>query len=340
MREEGSVAANSSGSALGARTAEVWTLVCIYLGGSLGCLLGALRPFSPDAPVTLSFAFSGISAVGALVLWLVSDRFGRPLLIGGVVLGVVVISVVIANVATVQGASLTAFAYLWAAVYSAHFFSRRQALAQAGLISICYATALAVNDLPGAGKTYVVVVGTVWAAVTVLTNVVSKMRDQADTDQLTGLLNRAGFRTAAEREHALARRTGLPLSLAVIDLDGFKAVNDSHGHAAGDRMLGLIAEKWRAALRECDLIGRHGGDEFVLLLPATAPDVAGIVLDRLRAISPLAWSAGVAAWDRAESLDECLGRADQALYRAKVLRPPRLPEQRGQPAPRPATLGK
>jgi len=340
MREEGSVTAKRSGSALGARTAAVWTLAGIYLGGSLGCLLGAVRPYSPYAPVTLSYVFAGLASVVALLIWLLGDRFGRPFLIGGLVLGVTMISVVIASVATPQGAAVTAFAYLWAAVYAAYFFSRRQALAQAALISLGHASALLVNDLPGGAKTYVVVVGSVWAAVTVLSNVVARLREQADTDQLTGLLNRAGFRTAAEREHALARRTGLELSLAVIDLDGFKAVNDRHGHAAGDRMLATIAEKWRSALRECDVVGRHGGDEFVLLLPATSPVGTDIVLDRLREISPLAWSAGVAAWDRAETLDDCLGRADQELYRAKVLRPPLLPEQRGQPATRPAALGK
>ena len=277
---------------------QVWTLAGLYLGGSLGALLGALSPFSPEAPVTLSFACSALAAVVALLLWVFGDCFGRSLLTAAVMLGVGMISVIIANVATPEGAAVTAFAYLWVAVYSAHFFSRRQAWAQAGLISLCYAIALLVNDVPAAAKTYVVVVGTVWAAVTVLSNVVTKMREQADTDQLTGLLNRAGFRAAAEREHALAARTGTPLALVVLDLDGFKAINDRHGHATGDRVLSELAVSWRRGLRTSDVLGRHGGDEFVLLLPATTPSGAEVVLDRLRTSSPLAWSAGVAGWDR------------------------------------------
>ena len=323
---------------LAQRRPEVWSLACLFVGGSVGCLLGAISPFSPEAPVTLSYAFSGMAAIVALLLWLFGDRFGRPLLTAGLVLGVLVVSVVIANVATAQGAAVTAFAYLWAAVYAAHFFSRRQAWVHAGLISIGYATALQVNDLPGAGKTYVVVVGTVWAAVTLLSNVVSRMREQADTDQLTGLLNRAGFRSAAEREQALATRTGTPLSIVVLDLDGFKAINDRDGHAAGDRALSELAASWRAALRTSDILGRHGGDEFVLLLPATTTAGAEVVLDRLRASSPLAWSAGVAGWDKGDGLDDCLGRADQALYQAKGQRPTQRPQRRTHPVPQQASV--
>jgi len=307
-----------------ARPPEVWTLAGIFLGGSVGCMLGAIAPYSPDAPIALSWVCSILAAVVALVTWLVGARGGRTLLVGGVAVGIVVISVIIANVATPQGAAVTSFAYLWAAVYAAHFFSRPLALGTAGLISICYGAALVINDIPSASKTYVVVVGTVWAAVGALSNVVSRMREQADHDQLTGLLNRAGFRAAAEREHALASRTGASLTLVVLDLDGFKTINDRHGHAAGDRALTDLARQWRAALRTSDILGRHGGDEFVLLLPATTATGTEVVLERLRSGSPLPWSAGVAEWGRDESLDACFGRADQGLYLEKDARSPSL----------------
>ncbi len=308
-------------SLVAARSPETWTLACLYVGGAFGSLLGALAPFSAEAPVTLSYACTVLAVIVAALVWLLGDRLGWLVHNAAVVLGITVISVLIANVATSEGASVTAFAYLWVAVYAGHFFTRRQAWAHAALISVGYAVALLANDLPDARKPYVVVVATVWGAVTVLGNVVARMRYQADTDQLTGLLNRAGFRAAAEREHALATRTGLPLAMVVLDLDGFKAINDRSGHAAGDRTLADLAARWKAALRSCDILGRFGGDEFVLLLPATTPDQAEFVLDRLRASSPLAWSAGVASWERGEILDDCLGRADQSLYRAKGLRP-------------------
>jgi diguanylate cyclase (GGDEF)-like protein len=114
------------------------------------------------------------------------------------------------------------------------------------------------------------------------------------------------------------------LALVVLDLDGFKAINDQSGHAAGDRTLADLAGRWKTALRSSDILGRHGGDEFVLLLPATTPAGAEVMLERLRATSPLPWSAGIAGWERAEGLDDCLGRADQGLYREKAARAPTL----------------
>ncbi len=221
---------------------------------------------------------------------------------------------IVATAATPQGATLTAFAYLLVAVYTAHFFSRREAWLHAGLVSLAYGIAVVVNDVPRIGATYVVVVGTTWAAVTVLGSQVSHMRIQADTDHLTGLLNRAGFRAAAEREHALAARTGTPLAMVLLDLDGFKAINDRAGHAAGDRLLAELAARWKSSLRSCDILGRHGGDEFVLLLPATTPAQAEVALDRLRASTPVAWSAGTASWEKDEGMEECLARADKGLY--------------------------
>ena len=103
----------------------------------------------------------------------------------------------------------------------------------------------------------------------------------------------------------------------MIDLDGFKAVNDWRGHAAGDQMLVELAETWTTRLRRCDVIGRHGGDEFVLLLPATEAAQATRVLERLQDGSPIRWSSGVAQWRLGESFEACLSRADTNLYQAK-----------------------
>ena len=299
------------------RTPETWTLAGLLAGGSVACLLGARFPLSPDTPVPLSYTCAAIAAVLAVLLWFVGDSLGRIALSGALVLGVLGISVIVATAATAQGATLTAFAYLLVAVYTAHFFSRREARLHAALVSVAYAIAVLVNDVPRTGATYVIVVGTVWAAVIVLGSQVSQMRTQADTDQLTGLLNRTGFRAAAEREHAFATRTGAPLAMAILDLDGFKAINDRAGHAAGDRLLADLASRWKASLRTCDILGRHGGDEFVLLLPATTAAQAEIALERLRASTPVAWSAGIAMWEKGEGMEACMLRADQGLYREK-----------------------
>ncbi len=102
--------------------------------------------------------------------------------------------------------------------------------------------------------------------------------------------------------------------MVLLDLDGFKAINDRAGHAAGDRLLAELAVRWKTSLRSCDILGRHGGDEFVLLLPATTPAQAEVALDRLRASTPVAFSAGIACWERDEGMEACLARADKGLY--------------------------
>jgi GGDEF domain-containing protein len=131
-------------------------------------------------------------------------------------------------------------------------------------------------------------------------------------------VTRAAFRCRAEQRMADARRRGEDLTLALIDLDGFKEVNDRHGHAAGDRLLAELARQWSAALAPGDLLGRHGGDEFVLLIGPGRPGRAS-TLERLRSAESAAWTVGAATWD-GEDFEHWLARADAELYRRKPSR--------------------
>jgi diguanylate cyclase (GGDEF)-like protein len=104
----------------------------------------------------------------------------------------------------------------------------------------------------------------------------------------------------------------------VLDLDDFKQINDLRGHVIGDRVLAELGCSWLERLRTGDILARHGGDEFVLLLPATSPDGADAVLERLRVEDvPVTWSVGIAEWLSGESLEECVARADADLYSVK-----------------------
>jgi diguanylate cyclase (GGDEF)-like protein len=153
----------------------------------------------------------------------------------------------------------------------------------------------------------------------------------ARVDPKTGLLNAGTWQREAELEVARAERTRTPLAIAIADIDHFKAVNDRHGHLAGDAALSLISATMSALLRDYDLLGRFGGEEFAICLPHTDPAEAYRVADRLRQkISMISTQApgapavqitisiGVASFESAHrTLDELIAAADAALYRAK-----------------------
>ncbi len=130
----------------------------------------------------------------------------------------------------------------------------------------------------------------VWVAVAILTELNARLRAQAHTDSLTGLLNRTGFAVAAAQQRAMAGRRGEPLSLAVIDLDDFKLVNDRGGHAAGDRLLVEIAGVWTASLRPGDVLARFGGADARLYV-AKEPRRNAIDRDRQAGTVP-SWQPG------------------------------------------------
>jgi diguanylate cyclase (GGDEF)-like protein len=153
---------------------------------------------------------------------------------------------------------------------------------------------------------------------------------QAMRDPLTGLYNRRAFEEIGFREIAGASRTGLPVSVMVFDLDHFKAVNDKHGHSAGDALLKTVANALRSSLRNEDLLCCWGGDEFCALLPRANRDQARIVAERiLRSIGGLTFShqgkeisieisIGIMSEeDHLRSLASLVDLADAALYRAK-----------------------
>ncbi|MEA2482895.1 MAG: hypothetical protein QOC55_842, partial [Thermoleophilaceae bacterium] len=145
------------------------------------------------------------------------------------------------------------------------------------------------------------------------------LREQALTDALTGLANRRHFAQELARETARCTRDRTDFAVAVLDLDGFKQFNDTHGHPGGDHLLRTVTREWSAGLRASDLLGRLGGDEFAITLPVCPPALAlavvGRLQDRTRAL--IASSAGIASLRPGETGEQLLARADAALYEAK-----------------------
>lgn len=141
----------------------------------------------------------------------------------------------------------------------------------------------------------------------------------ARSDALTGLPNRRALDDQLPREIARAVRAGTELCLAIIDIDHFKAYNDTYGHLAGDEVLRDCAAAWDQQLRGEDTIMRFGGEEFLVVLPDCPADDAVEIVERLRAATPdgQTCSAGLAVWEPGETVDDLVARADKALYEAK-----------------------
>jgi diguanylate cyclase (GGDEF)-like protein len=156
----------------------------------------------------------------------------------------------------------------------------------------------------------------------------------AITDSLTGFLNRRGFDDLSSREFERAVRFGRPLSAIMIDIDHFKDINDTYGHVIGDQALSLLARRLQEVLREVDVLGRYGGDEFIALLPETDPETAAAVAERIQSSfhiplvigksgsQPLSLmvsaSFGVAGLnDEIKDIHTLIEKADSASYRAK-----------------------
>jgi diguanylate cyclase (GGDEF)-like protein len=173
---------------------------------------------------------------------------------------------------------------------------------------------------------YVLVLAVGMAGLRTLRRSLEQLAQLAMHDPLTGLINARAFADRLTQELERNRRYPRPLALLYLDLDDFKVINDSHGHQTGDAVLRLVADAMRSSVRQTDVVGRMGGDEFAVLMPETEAAVADGAAQRLAAglrnvfkgTPTVTASIGVVACGTADAnTDELLRRADQAMYDAK-----------------------
>jgi len=306
---------------LGTTSVQRGVLAAIfYLAGGLVVLLAGLAPGAHSGWLVglglTALAVAGASYVlrRSFAYWAtLATSTAGPLLIGiGIVAGD-------GSWASAVAATL----YTFVAIHTALVLRWGHAgLIQVwGLATAGVASQLVAPFLPLAvvAATYLLVCGTLWA---VTTHLVLHVRHEAATDPLTGLANRASFADALAHALATVDRTGEPLSLVALDLDGFKLVNDTRGHAAGDATLVACARAWSSQLRGRDILARTGGDEFIAILPGSGSAPAAQVAARLQGATPddVSCSVGVATWSPGQTGDQLVTAADLALYRDKARR--------------------
>jgi diguanylate cyclase (GGDEF)-like protein len=296
--------------------------IVFWVGGISAVLL--VIPGSHWTRHSIAAAFVGIACavLAAVVRFVWRDHLPTWSLHIDVIIAVVLVSVVAA--VEPSGDLNFAFFYVWISLFAALYFSFRMMLVHIIGTGVAYALVLFVSSpVAQPVASWTIIIGSAAILGAIVETLVSGLRSLSTEDALTHLPNRRSWADRCEEEFERARRSREPLSLASIDIDGFKDVNDREGHAAGDSLLLSFADGWRQMTRGGgDFVARLGGDEFGLLAPGSNERDAARIADRIRGVSPrgVTCSVGVATWNRVESADELLSRADEAMYRSKRAR--------------------
>jgi diguanylate cyclase (GGDEF)-like protein len=294
-------------------------LASLFAAGALVCVPTLMM--NPWAEVwvpgvAVNCLLATLTAVG---LYLFRGSAGPVVRHLGMGSGVIVIALALCYGGGGPATALYAVLYLWVGVYVGAQFTHAVAASYMTFATVTGGFALALVCTPAAaitiGTTTLVTAVVVCVVVTVLTD---RIRELADRDPLTGLPNRRALE--AHLTKLESRRRPQPLALVTLDLDGFKEVNDTQGHAAGDTVLMDVAGCWSSLLRTGDLLARVGGDEFVAVLDGCDAARAADVSERLARATPrpVTVSIGVVCCDGSGSLADQLALADEAVYRSKA----------------------
>jgi len=294
------------------------SLAAIFAAAATITLASLVVPhWARVSDLTIALAAS-IAYPAAALFWFSHGRISPWALHVVIVVGTTLVGTGVYMAGAGPGSATVAFLYVFVALYTAHFFRPRVAAAHIGYAIVSYAVFLGLVHERTAASEWLFVASVVVASGVAVGRLSAEVRALALRDSLTGLGNRWAWEEVLPRQLALASRSRKPLCVALIDVDGFKDLNDRDGHLAGDRVLSETARAWAPEVRASDLLARYGGDEFALLLPDCTIDRAMEIVGRLEEVCQgVTFSTGVARWDGREDGASLLRRADDALYLAK-----------------------
>ncbi|MDA8391694.1 MAG: GGDEF domain-containing protein [Actinomycetota bacterium] len=273
--------------------------------------------FAPGGRAVLE-ALTGVAVVAMAVLALGSSRLQRWMLHASLLVAIAVI-----GTAQTVGGGYVDFAelFIWVATYSALFFTPSATVGYVILSGGVDAVSLTVCDVQHPMLAWFEIVGTGMFVAMVVSALVGDLARSARTDPLLGIPNRRWFDDQLVRELARARRSGNPISVGMLDVDGLKVVNDLQGHDSGDKLLRSLTDAWdRCSRGGADLLARVGGDEFAVLAPGTDASGVELLMARLGEATSgeVTFSWGAATWNGTEDAADLVRRADLAMYRAKA----------------------
>lgn len=304
----------------------------IFLNVVTGTAILSMIPTSHWSRPSLTFFIVGASvAFTVAIAQLIAKRHVRRWMLHANTIFVISLTTVLAEIGK-MGDTDFACLYILIILYASLVFSTKITSIYFATCGVAYFLILTFGkptDNPVAA--WAEIIGTAFVANAVVNGLLREVRRAALEDSLTGLPNHRAWQMRLREEMERSDSTSAPLSMAFIDIDKLKVVNDQLGHEAGDQLLQSLGEAWRASIRSrrSDLLARIGGDEFALIAPGSDAEGIKLVVERLRGHLPfnLTISVGTATWDGSESMGSLTRRADKEMYRAKE-------DRQGQTQPR------
>jgi diguanylate cyclase (GGDEF)-like protein len=299
------------------RPARAALLSLLYAVGGCLSLLDAAWPTHAESTAIQGWIIGFVALAVAGLVWWRGARLTDREVHAALALAALLLAAVASRSVTAVGVVGLGPVIMTLCLYSGWFLPLPAARGQAA-VTLLLATGGALLASPsGIVVPWLVLVVTAAVLTESQGRLAEQVRRAATTDPLTGLANGPAWEAGASRLLSHAVRTGEPVTIAVLDLDHLKEVNNRSGREAGDALLRELTTRWAAELRESDLLGRYGGDEFVLCLPGTDAPGAGKILGRMAACHAFRWSAGTATAGGGDTLRTLLSRAEVNLHAQK-----------------------